>query len=315
MLESLFGLYGLAWWLIFRKFKLLPTNLWTVVTSILILVVVVALGILMLGRYQPMTSHARTYAVATPIVAEVRGKVIEVSAEGGAPVSAGDVLLRIDPESYQAQVDSIDAQLALARTNLTQQERLAGEGATGVIELEKARSDVARLEADLRQARYALDRTTIVAPADGYVEQVAVRPGQFVSPMAFNQVMVFVHDDGPYMVAFFAQAAATYIDEGDKAEVAFHAYPGEVFGATVKRVQPLLAEGTVTASGRLQSERGQRAGRVPVHLTLDPDPRLDALPAGSSATATVYTGKHEVLNLVRMMVLRIKSWEHWVFAP
>jgi multidrug resistance efflux pump len=181
MLESLFGLYGLAWWLIFRKFKLLPTNLWTVVTSILILVVVVALGILMLGRYQPMTSHARTYAVATPIVAEVRGKVIEVSAEGGAPVSAGDVLLRIDPESYQAQVDSIDAQLALAKTNLTQQERLAGEGATGVIELEKARSDVARLEADLRQARYALDRTTIAAPANGYVEQVAVRPGQFVS--------------------------------------------------------------------------------------------------------------------------------------
>lgn len=321
MLESLFGLYGLAWWLIFRKFKLLPTNLWTVVTSILIIVVVLLFGLLMLSRYQPMTSHARTYAVTTPIVAEVRGKVIEVSAEGGAMVAAGDVLLRIDPASYEAQLASVEAQLALAKTNLTQQERAAEGGASSAIELERARSEAARLEADAEQARYQLGRATIVAPAAGYVEQVAVRPGQFVSPMAFNQVMVFVHADaddgerGPAMVAFFAQGASTFIDAGDAAEVAFHAYPGAVFSATVRRVQPLLAEGAVSASGRLQADVGRRAGRVPVHLTLDPDPRLDALPAGSSGKVTVYTGKRHHLNLVRKIILRIKSWEHWVFAP
>ena len=325
MLELLFGAYGLIWWLVFRRFKLLPINLWTVVTSILIIVVVLLFGLLMLSRYQPMTSHARTYAVTTPIVAEVRGKVIEVPAEGGAMVAAGDVLLRIDPVSYEAQLASVEAQLALAKANLTQQERAAEGGASSAIELERARSEAARLEADAQRARYELERTTITAPAAGFVEQVAVRPGQFVSPMAFNQVMVFVHADadadagdgerGPAMVAFFAQGAATFIDAGDAAEVAFHAYPGAVFSATVRRVQPLLAEGAVSASGRLQADVGRRAGRVPVHLTLDADPRLASLPAGSSGKVTVYTGKRHHLNLVRKIILRIKSWEHWVFAP
>ena len=38
---------------------------------------------LWLGRYQPATKYARTYAVTTPVIAEVSGRVIEVVSEGG----------------------------------------------------------------------------------------------------------------------------------------------------------------------------------------------------------------------------------------
>ncbi len=308
-----FGLYGLAWWLIFKKFRVLPINLWTSVTSVFILLVVLFVGFMFLGRYQPMTHRAQTYAITTPIVAEAQGKVIEVPVTGGEMLKQGDVLFRIDPTQHRAKVDSVTAQLELAKSRLEQETELVERGAGNRANLDRARSDVDRLEADLRLAQYTLDATTVTAPAGGYVTQVVIRPGQFVSPMAFVKVMVFVHAEGPYLVADFEQVAIEHIDEGDEAEVAFVALPGRVFKATVRGVQPVLADATLSARGSLESfNRAGKRGRVPVLLTLEDDVAELDLPAGSSAIAAVYTGKKHHLNLLRMMVLRIKSWENWV---
>jgi molybdopterin-binding protein len=38
------------------------------------------------------------------------------------------------------------------------------------------------------------------------------------------------------------------------------------------------------------------------------------LPVGSDATATIFTTDSHVLALVRGILMRIKSWEAWVFA-
>ncbi len=313
MVEMLFGLYGLTWWLIFKKFKLLPINLWTSVTSVFILLVVLFMGFVFLGRYQPMTHRAQTYAITTPIVAEAQGKVVEVPVQGGEMLSKGDVLFKIDPTQHQARVDSVAAQLELANARLGQETELTKRGAGNRANLDRARSDVDRLEADLRIAQYTLDATTVTAPADGFVTQVVIRPGQFVSPMAFVKVMVFVHAEGPYLVADFEQVAIEHIDAGDEAEVAFVATPGRVYKATVQAVQPILADASLSARGSLESfNKAGRRGRVPVLLTLEDDVSDLKLPAGSSAIATVYTGEKHHLNLLRKMILRIKSWENWV---
>jgi RND family efflux transporter MFP subunit len=316
MIELLFGLYGTLWWLIFKKFKLLPVNLWTVVTSIFILMVVLFFGFLFLGRYQPATSVARTYAFTTPIVAEVQGRVIEVTSEGGKPLKQGDMLFRIDPEQFQAKADSIKAQLKLANTRLEQETGLVSKGAGNQYDLDKAKSEADRLAADLRAAEYQLNATTVRAPADGYVTQVVIRPGQFVSPMAFAQVMVFVHAGQPKLIAGFAQGATQYIDVGDEAEVAFDAAPGRVFAGKVVWMQPLLAEGSIAASGTLRTpDSAMKRGRTPVGIEITDDISAYNLPAGSNATVAVFTGEKHHLNLVRRIILRIKSWENWVFIP
>src|SRR5690606_37009773 len=106
---------------------------------------------------------------------------------------------------------------------------------------------------------FQLESTVVRAPADGFVTQVLIRPGQMVTPMAFNQVMVFVHDEGPYLVAGFKQNVVQFIDPDDEAEIAFYGAPGRVFKAKVISLQPVLAEGMVAASGRLvtlDSKRG-----------------------------------------------------------
>ena len=49
------------------------------------------------------------------IVPDVAGEVIEVPVAANTPLKAGDVLFRIDPAPYEAQVKAIEAQLKLPR--------------------------------------------------------------------------------------------------------------------------------------------------------------------------------------------------------
>ena len=313
MIEMLLGVYALILWLIFKKFKLLPINIWTVVTSIFILMAVIAFGLLFLTRYQPATHYARTYVATTPIIAEVSGRVIEVTAEGGKPLQKGDILFKIDPEPYQARFDSLTAQFNLADIKLKQELKLKADNAGNQNDLDKAQSDVDRLTADLRTAKYQLDATSVRAPSEGFVSQVAIRPGQIVMPMAFSQMMVFVPAAKPLLVAGFTQTQIEFIDPDDKAEVAFDALPGKVFQAKVSYIQPLLAEGAISAAGQLRTldDSGKR-GLIPVAITLEADLSEYNLPAGSNAMVAVYTGEKHHLNIARKMILRIKSWENWL---
>lgn len=315
MLELLTGIYGLVLWLIFKKFRLLPVNLWTMVTSVFIYGSVLMMGFIFLSRYQPMTSQTRTFAITTPIVAEVKGKVIEVASEGGAPLKQGDVLFKIDPTPYQARVDAVNAQLKLAKMRQEQEQGLADQGAGNGYDLDQANAEVDRLMAELTAAQFDLDATVVRAPADGFVTQVVIRPGQMVTPLAFNRVMVFVHHEGPYLAAGFGQTKIQYIDPGDEAEIAFAATPGRVFSAKVISVQPVLAEGIATASGRLITLDRMRPGSLPVLLEITDDISGYNLPAGSTGLTTVYTGEKHHLDLVRKIILRIKSWEYWVLPP
>ena len=48
------------------------------------------------------------------IVPDVAGEVIDVPVAANTPLKAGDVLFRIDPTPYEAQVKAIEAQLKLS---------------------------------------------------------------------------------------------------------------------------------------------------------------------------------------------------------
>ncbi len=317
MLELIFGLYGLAWWLIFKKYKLLPINLWTIVTSVYTAVILMSLLLLVLNRYQPITPHARFLALTTPIVSEVSGKVVEVLAQEGVPVKSGDILLKIDPTPFRARVTSAQAQLTLAESVLHQEVSLDKRGAGNKGDVRKAQADVDRLQADLEVALFNLNATEIRAPADGYALQVAVRPGQFVTPTPFAQIMVFVHTHAPLLIASFKQGATTFINADDKAEVAFDSLPGQVFKARVKNIQGFIAQGQISASGRLIDPDAlmSQKGSTPISLEMVDDMSAYNLPPGSSAMVSVYTGKFHHLDIVRRIILRIKSWENWVFFP
>jgi len=78
------------------------------------LVVVFLVWYLVADRFTPSTSVARVSGYVVPIVPEVSGTIATVDVELNQRVSAGQVLVEIDPERYQLQVEEAEAELARA---------------------------------------------------------------------------------------------------------------------------------------------------------------------------------------------------------
>ena len=100
-------------------------------------------------------------------------------------------------------------------------------------------------------------QTTVVAPADGTMVNVMLRPGFFVAGMPFNEVMTFV--DTEYQVfAMFNQNELHQVAPGNEAEITLDTYPGRIIKAHVDSVIWAQAQGQVDASGDLPRTRSPR---------------------------------------------------------
>ena len=102
---------------VFKVFKI-PLNKWTVPTAILGGVILIGGTVLLMNYNHPYTDIARTAVVTTPIVPLVKGRVIEVPVKPNTPLEKGDVLFRIDPTEFQAEVDAQKAALAQAEQDV-----------------------------------------------------------------------------------------------------------------------------------------------------------------------------------------------------
>jgi multidrug resistance efflux pump len=314
MIEFIIATYGTICWLVFKKFKLVAVTTYSVVTAFLIGVFMIGFILIMMNMYQPVSKDGRILAYTTAIVPQVKGRVTEVPVQPNVSLKKGDVLFRIDPTPYQNKFDALEARLNLAQTRLGQEQRLLSQGAGQQYEVERYQADVDGLSAQLADAQFNLEQTTVTAPTDGFVTQLMLRPGVMAVPLPLAPVMVFVHSDEPVFAATFKQNALQGIDEGDEAEIAFPAIPGRVFKGHVTRVLPILGEGQLQASGKLlQFTMPQRPGRVPVVIEIEDDLSEYNLPIGSAASVAIYTGEFHVTNIVRRIILRMKSWENYLF--
>src|SRR5262245_19100389 len=112
MLELIVGTYGALCWLLFKKFKLIPINTYTVSGAVLGGIFLAAFLLISLSVCHPVSGDGRVYAPVTHIVPPVRGQVTEVAVTADSELKQGDVLFRIDPRPYQYEVDRLEAVLA-----------------------------------------------------------------------------------------------------------------------------------------------------------------------------------------------------------
>ena len=81
MIELIVGTYGLVCWLVFKKFKLVPVNTYTIFTAIGGGVVILVVLFVLLSVFHPVSHDGRMYSYVVQIVPEVRGTVVEVPVE------------------------------------------------------------------------------------------------------------------------------------------------------------------------------------------------------------------------------------------
>lgn len=303
--------YASVCWVIFKVFKI-PVNKWTLTT--VVLGGVVMLGTLLAGMayFHPSSVTARSYYFTTPIVSNVRGKVIDVEVKMNKPLKKGDVLCRIDPVPFQAQVDRIMAQLTLAKQRLEESEELAAAKAGNKFDVERYQSDVDDLEAQLERAQFDLDSTIVRAPTDGFVIHVRVRPGVMAVPLPLAPIMTFVHSDESLFIAAFRQQPMQNIKPGNHAEVIFPGIPGRIFQARVVKVLDALAEGQLLPSGNMMRFTPDiPQGLIPVVVEIEQDMSDFYLPMGVSGTVAIYSERWHHVSPIRKILMRMKSWQNF----
>ncbi len=314
MVELLIITYSMLMWVVFKVFKA-PLNKWTATTAVLVGIVSIGFLLLMMGMYHPFTKEARIYSLTTPVLPTVKGRVIEVNVKTGDRVKKGDLLFRIDPEPFQNSVARLDAEVVLAQSNLDDAKTLFERQAGSEKNVERAQATLDARVAELANASFDLSQTDVRAEADGHIAQVRLRPGALAVPMPFSPLMTFVHDADRFLLAGFQQNPLQNIKPGFEAEVAFIAAPGRVFSASVVGVSEIMAQGQLLPDSRLVKLEGVTPpGRALVQIKIKDDLSDYQLPAGVKAYVAVYSGTWKPVAIIRKVLLRIMSWENYLFS-
>jgi multidrug resistance efflux pump len=181
--------------------------------------------------------------------------------------------------------------------------------------IEGVNTTVARLQAELGDAQFDLDQTVTRAPGNGFVTQLALRPGVYVVPIPLRPAMVFVNTDkrDQELTGAFQQNALQRVKAGDEAEVAFEAVPGRVFKGKVRIVLDAIAAGQLQPTGVLIDVPPAGGGRALAIIDTEEDLSSYQLPGGSSAEIAIYTEYWHHLSLLRKILLRMRSWENYIF--
>jgi multidrug resistance efflux pump len=314
MVELLIIIYSMLMWLVFKVFKV-PVNKWTSTTAVLGGVISIGFLLLMMGMFHPFTKEARIYSLTTPILPTVKGRVIEVNVTTGDRINKGDLLFRIDPEPFEYAVKILEAELTLAVSNLEDATTLYEKQVGTEKSVEIAQRTVDSLTAELSNARFELEETEVHASDDGHVAQVRLRPGALAVPMPFSPLMTFVHDKDRFLLAGFQQNPLQNIKPGFEAEVIFTALPGKVFSATVLGISEIMGQGQLLPDGRLiQMDKVTSAGRVMIAINIEDDMSDFQLPVGVKANVAVYSETWKPVAIIRKVLLRVMSWENYLFS-
>jgi multidrug resistance efflux pump len=182
-------------------------------------------------------------------------------------------------------------------------------------EIDGQNTTVAQLNAQLKLAQLELEWTTVRAPANGYVMQLALRPGQRVSQTPGQSSIAFVEQDRTRLAVGIKQFQLRHVKPGQPAEIAFKLYPGQTFSARVESVIPMNSSGQVKVTGVLSDLEDKLTSKrlYGVILTLDDDAiDITELPGGAIGTADIYTERAKMTHVIRHIELRIKGWLNYV---
>ena len=170
------------------------------------------------------------------VASEVPGKVVEISFVSGAPVGAGDVLVRLDADEDQAQLQALQAELRLAQLEYQRVHKLRGSAAFSQSQLDRTQSEMASLSAQVQRQQVLVARKVIRAPFDGVLGIRQVSQGTIVAP---GDAIVRLQSISPIYVDFTVpERFRGMLQTGQSLELKVAAWRDRVFAGQLIVVSP-----------------------------------------------------------------------------
>ena len=319
---------------------------WFWIIGILIVVVVaVVLAIRAKGKEQPIpvTTDKAIHKTITQLVTatgkiqpevevkispEVSGEIIELPVKEGDIVKRGQLLMRIKPDTYRAQVEAQEAALSGARSSSVSnkaqlskaeneyqrilrlfEQHLVSETDRKTAEtqyqsakasLDASNFEIQRAEGGLRQIREALSKTIIYSPTDGTISSLSSRVGERVvgtSQFAGTEVMRIADLDKMEAQVNVNENDVVNVKPGDVARISVDAYPDRKIQGVVREI----ASTARTNNAGTQEEVTNFEVKISI-----PDHSLRLRP-GMSATADVETETVQNVIAVPIQSVTVRS--------
>jgi membrane fusion protein (multidrug efflux system) len=169
---------------------------------------------------------------------ELVGRIVALNFKDGGPVRKGQILVQFDDQLQQAELQQMQAQLAIAQANYKRTQELVAEKflAQQTLDTSAANLKVAQAQLALAQARLA--RMAVRAPFDGTAGIRLVNVGDYVKDGAD---LVALEDTRQMMVDFrLPERVGGKVKPGQSVEMTLDALPGSNFKAQVEAIDPLL---------------------------------------------------------------------------
>jgi membrane fusion protein (multidrug efflux system) len=192
------------------------------------------------------------------LAADLAGKVVEILFEAGTQVKKGDLLLRQDTSSEEAQLPGAQAQVDLTRTNLERMSQLLAKNLISQSERDNALAAAEQAQAQVDNIRATIAKKSIRAPFSGHLGIRQVNLGQMLregDPIVTLQTL-----DPIYVDFTLPQQQLPLVRPGLTVEVTTDALLGETLKGRITAINPLVdAE---TRQIKVQATVANRANKL-----------------------------------------------------
>lgn len=218
-------------------------------------------------------------SMTVELKSKASGEILEVRAETGDSVKAGELLVQIDKRNprnslaqAQAQLEAAQARRSIAKAQAERAERLLASRTINEVDYEQtqlefanAKAEVVRSEVAVETARIQMEDTDVRAPMAGIIIERLVEKGQVISSPIMDvgggTLLMKMADLRTVQVRTLVdETDIGKIEPGQPAEVTVTAFPNQPFAGSVEKIEPQAsAEETVTTFAIqivLDNERG-----------------------------------------------------------
>ncbi len=231
----------------------------------------------------------------TEIFPEVSGPIVEIFADNGQFVNAGDPLVQIRDTEYRERFQQAEAQLQVSRAQTSQAEANLQVLANQLVRIEELRArqletvsaletiraqvSVAQSDVQLRQAqqrqvesqleerRMEMSRTTVRAPTSGTIGLRNAERGQIASP----STQLFMIGDLSQMQVeiLLTERNLTYIRQGMPVNLYSESWPDLMIESEIARLSPFLNSSTLRTQAYIDVSNEDGMMRPGMFVTVD----------------------------------------------
>ena len=290
--------------------KSISISLRVLVTLILVALAGLTLAYLFRDYWRhPWTRDGHIRAQVVVIAPRVSGPIIELPITDNRVVKRGDLLFRIDPRTFKAQLDqatagvkTAEAHAAEAKWEADRARQIYNQDKGAISELTVSQRDNARdaafaavtqAEANLEMARLNLEFTEVRAPVDGYIANLKLQLGR--QTVASQPAVALIDQSSYWVEGFFKETQIRHIKTGDAVVIKLMTYPSQPLRGVVESLGWGIAKQDGSPGVDLLPNINptfdwiRLAQRIPVRVKLTEVPPSVDLRVGTTASVFVMT--------------------------